>query len=162
MAPADTNEVALRGLTGFTFDQFAVGDEHWSPGRTVTEADITQFSMFTGDWNPHHCDAEFARTPALGERLAHGGLVVAVCSGLVVRTRIFERTIVALLEWTWRFSKPTLIGTRLQARIRVTDLKETRDPGRGIVTFEVAAIDQSDEVVALGEWKILMLRDAAP
>lgn len=158
---ASRDEIARRGLVGLTFDELSVGDEHWSPGRTITETDITNFSAFSGDWNPHHSDAVFAESTALGERIAHGALVVAVCSGLVVRLRLFERTIIALLEWTYAFSKPVLVGTRLQVRVRVLDKKETRNPARGIATFEVAAIDQDDEQAARGEWKVLLLRDGA-
>jgi len=152
---------ASRGLEGLTFDEFKVGDEFWSPGRTVTESDITMFSALSSDWNPHHVDAHFAATTALGQRIAHGGLVVAIAAGLVVRVRLFERTIVALLEWTWRFMRPVVIGTRLQARIRVVEKIETSNPERGIVVFEVAAINEEDEEAAVGVWKVLTLRQAA-
>lgn len=167
MTPADGEPAELppevyaqRGLVGMTFDEFEVGEEHWSPGRTVTESDITLFSAVSSDWNPHHVDAQFASTTPLGERIAHGGLVVALCSGLVVRVRVFERTIVALLEWTWRFQRPVVIGTRLQARIRVVEKIETSNPQRGIVVFEVAAMNERDEEVAVGVWKVMTVREA--
>ena len=155
MTPVD----AQRGLVGRAFDEFSVGDEFWSPGRTVTEADIVAFSAFSADWNPHHVDQQFAETTALGQRIAQGALVVAICSGLVVRTRIFERTIIALLEWNWRFLHPTLIGSRLQARVRVVERIETSNPKRGIVVFEIAGINERDEEAVVGIWKVLMLRE---
>jgi acyl dehydratase len=150
-----------RGLVGSTFDELSVGDEFWSPARTVTEGDITAFASLSGDWNPHHVDAEFAAASPLGVRLAHGGLVVTILSGLVVRLRIFEATIVALLEWTWKFQRPVLAGTRLQARVRIAEKKETSNPERGIIDYEVAGINEDDEVVVLGVWKVLMLRSAS-
>lgn len=161
MGKVDKKAIATRGLVGYTFDEFKVGDEHWSPARTITEADLVNFSAFSADWNPHHVDELFAQEAGMGERLAHGAMLVAVASGLFVRTRIFEKTIVALLEWNYKFTKPVLIGTRVQVRIRVKDLKETKNPERGIVTFEVAAFDEEDEQLALAEWKILMLRSSA-
>jgi acyl dehydratase len=157
---ARSDAYASRGLVGLTFDEFNVGDEYWSPGRTVTESDITLFAAISSDWNPHHVDAQFASTTALGQRIAHGGLVVAIAAGLVVRVRVFERTIVALLEWTWKFMRPVVIGSRLQARIRVLEKIETSNPERGIVVFEVAAINEDDDEVAVGTWKVLTLRRA--
>jgi acyl dehydratase len=119
------------------------------------------FSAISADWNPHHVDAQFASTTALGQRIAHGALVVSICAGLVVRVRVFEKTIVALLEWTWKFSRPVVIGTRLQVRIRVVEKIETSNRERGIVVFEVTGINEDDEPVAVGTWKVLTLRDAA-
>jgi acyl dehydratase len=153
---------ATRGLVGQTFEEFEVGQEYWTPGRTVTEADLVAYAAFSGDWNPHHVDATFAQSTKIGQRLAHGGLVLSVLTGLVVRLRVFESTIVALLEWRWRYSAPTLIGTRLQARVRVIDKRETRNPDHGVVTFDITAFDQDDKEIVASEWRILVLRRAAP
>lgn len=151
-------EIATRGLVGSTYDELELGEEFWSPGRTVTEADIVNYAALSGDWNPHHVDAEFAAASPLGIRLAHGGLVLTIATGLVVRLRIFESTIIALLEWNWKFQRPVLPGTRLQVRVRIAGKTETRNPERGIIDYEVAVIDEEDEIAALGVWKVLMLR----
>jgi acyl dehydratase len=154
--------IAMRGIVGTTFDELNVGDEHWSPGRTVTETDIVNFCALSGDWNPHHSDALFSGETALGERLAPAALVVAITTGLVVRLRVFEGTIVALLEWTYKFTKPVVIGTRLQVRLRVLSKRETSNPARGVVRWEVAAFNENDEQAAVGEWTMLMLRNSLP
>jgi acyl dehydratase len=44
---------------GLYFEEFVVGDEMTSVGRTVTEADIVSFAALTGDWNQIHTDAEY-------------------------------------------------------------------------------------------------------
>lgn len=161
MAVEGKADIATRGLVGQTFDDFTVGDEWWSPARTVTETDIVNFAAFSGDWNPHHVDATFADQTGMGSRIAHGTLVIAICSGLFIRLRIFEETIVALLELRYTFSRPTRIGTRLQVHVRVIDKRETSNPSRGIITFQVTGVNQDDEPVAVGEWKILMRRGAS-
>ena len=33
-------------------EDVVVGQNYVSPGRTVTEADLTIFNMVSGDWNP--------------------------------------------------------------------------------------------------------------
>src|SRR5438477_8006655 len=67
------------------FEDCRVGDTALSPGRTVTETDIVLFAAFTGDWLPIHTDAEYAKTGPFGERIAHGFLVLAVGSSLLLR-----------------------------------------------------------------------------
>jgi len=54
---------------GKYFADFQVGTELVSAGRTITEADIVQFGTLTGDFNPMHMDAEYARAGMFGERL---------------------------------------------------------------------------------------------
>jgi acyl dehydratase len=152
-----TEDAALRGTTGLYFDEFEVGTEYWTPGRTITEADFLMHSMFSGDWNSHHVDHVFAQATAMGERIAHAALVQSVSTGLFVRIRVFENTIVALLEWTYRFKKPVLIGTRIQLRVRVAETKPTSNPERGIVTFDIAVVDEHDAEFATGQWKMLVL-----
>lgn len=41
------------------FDDFQVGDEFVTYGRTVTEADVAHFAGVTGDINPLHLDEEY-------------------------------------------------------------------------------------------------------
>jgi acyl dehydratase len=160
MDPRDHAQIATRGLVGQTFEQFEVGQEYWTPGRTITETDFVNFAAFTGDWNPHHVDATFAAATGFGQRLAHGALVLSVVTGLVVRLRVFESTIVALLEWRWQYLRPTLIGTRLQARVRVAEKKETRNRAHGVIIFGIDAIDQEDQEIATSRWHVLILRSA--
>ena len=40
------------------FEDFEIGDEFITPGRTVTEADVVLFAGLTGDYNRIHTDAE--------------------------------------------------------------------------------------------------------
>jgi acyl dehydratase len=154
------DHTALRGTTGLCFEEFELGSEYWTPGRTITEADFLMHSMFSGDWNSHHVDHVFAEATEMGERIAHAALVLSVSTGLFVRIRVFENTIVALLEWTYRFRKPVLIGTRLQVRVRVAETKPTSNPNRGVVTFDVAVLDEHDDEYAAGKWTMLVLTRA--
>jgi acyl dehydratase len=151
---------ALRGTVGLCFEEFETGAEYWTPARTITEADFLMHSMFSGDWNSHHVDHVFAEATAMGERIAHAALVLSVSTGLFVRIRVFENTIVALLEWTYQFKAPVLIGTRMQLRVRVAETKPTKNPNRGVVVFDVAVLDENDKEYATGRWTMLVLTRA--
>lgn len=48
------------------FEDLKAGEVCESIGRTITETDMTMFSMLSGDWNPIHCDQEFASKSRFG------------------------------------------------------------------------------------------------
>ena len=74
------------------FEDFSVGEKLTTRARTITEADIVIFSMFSGDWYPLHVDVEYAKKSVFGERIAHGFLVLTAASGLMP---LYEMAIVA-------------------------------------------------------------------
>ncbi|MBE8539319.1 MaoC/PaaZ C-terminal domain-containing protein [Geoglobus acetivorans] len=128
------------------FEDFEVGMEFETAGRTVTEADIVNFAAISGDWNPIHTDKEFAKNTVFGERIAHGLLTLAIASGLITRMRLVERTIVAYYGIErLRFTKPVFIGDTIKAVVRVVDREEREK--YGIVTFEVNVVKQTGDVV---------------
>lgn len=48
--------------------------------KTITEADLVLFAGITGDFDPIHMDEVYARATPLGRRIAHGALVLGLCS----------------------------------------------------------------------------------
>lgn len=55
------------------FADIQVGDKA-SMAKTVSEYDVYGFAGITGDFNPVHVNAEFAKTTMFQERIAHGML----------------------------------------------------------------------------------------
>ncbi len=144
---------------GKFWDDFAVGQEFWTGGRTVTEADVLAFSGLTGDFNPLHVDEEFARKKGpFGTRIPHGPLVHDMYLGLLDRLGLVAGTALAFLELRWKFLIPVLIGDTVHARVVVRAKRETAKPDRGIVTFGVALLNQRDEPVQEGEHVLLLAR----
>ena len=88
---------------GLYFDEFEIGDQCISQGRTVTESDVVAFAGLSGDFNPLHTDLEFCKRSQFGERIAHGMLVASIATGLANWTGIFEGTTLALLEQVIRY-----------------------------------------------------------
>jgi acyl dehydratase len=128
------------------FEDFQEGMELETAGRTITEADIVMFASLTGDWNPIHVDAEYAKNTIFGQRVAHGLLTLSVMSGLLMRLGFLEETVVAFYGIDrLRFTNPVFIGDTIRARAKVV---EKQDRGQfGVVKIEASVEKQTGNVV---------------
>ena len=144
---------------GRYFEDFTVGEEIRTLGRTVTEADLVNFSGFTGDFNPLHTDAEFAAKSPFKGRIAHGMCGFSIATGLLVRLNILEGTILAFFGIeNWRFKAPIMIGDTIHCIARVAETKETGKRDRGLVMIDLDVINQRDESTMGGRLLIMMKR----
>ncbi|SDL95829.1 MaoC/PaaZ C-terminal domain-containing protein [Bacillus sp. OK048] len=143
---------------GRYFEEFKIGEEFISPGRTVTESDIVSFAGLTGDYNPLHTNEEFAKESVYKGRVAHGLLGLTFVSGLVTRIGVFDGTIMGFLGLEWKFSGPIYIGDTIHFRMKIADLRETSKPDRGILVRDIDLINQRGEVVQKGTMTIMMKR----
>ena len=142
---------------GMYFDEFEVGQRIVTSGRTVTEGDIVSFAGLSGDFTQIHTDAEFCKTTPIGQRIAHGLLVMSIASGLAAQTGVLEGTVLVFREINnWKFIKPTFIGDTIQVVMNVTQTKEFRRIGGGNVFIELDVINQNEETVMKGTWVVLM------
>jgi 3-hydroxybutyryl-CoA dehydratase len=62
---------------------FKAGDSLQGFDRLVTQEQIDAYANASGDFNPIHLDAEFARNTQFGQRIAHGMLVLAFVSEML-------------------------------------------------------------------------------
>lgn len=141
---------------GMYFEEFEIGTEVISPGRTITEADVVAFAGLSGDYTQLHTDAEFVKGTPFGKRIAHGLLVLSVASGLAARLGFIEGTALAFRELSCKFSLPVFFGDTVRFRARCKELKSMPRLGGGLVVFDVWVINQDEKVVQRGEWQILM------
>jgi 3-hydroxybutyryl-CoA dehydratase len=145
---------------GRYFEEFEIGDIIESAARTITETDVVIFAGLSGDYNQLHTDVEFAKGTLFGERVAHGLLGLSIVSGLVARLGFIEGTAQAFRELEWKFSGPIKIGDTIRARFEIRGKKKIRRLGGGLITLNVAVLNQRDEVVQKGIWKALI--ESAP
>jgi len=141
---------------GRCFEDMSVGDAVTSPARTVTEADVTLFAGLSGDYNPLHTDAVHAAATPFGQRIAHGLLGLAMASGLVARAGITDANVLAFMGLSWKFRKPVFLGDTIRVRTEVSRTRAMPSAGAGIVTLDVTVINQDDDTVQEGEWRLML------
>ena len=153
---------SLAGTRGKTFDDLTPGDTFLSPSKTVDQCDVEAFAELSGDSNPVHLDAEFARGTLFRGRIAHGLLVQSIASGLAWQTGVFRGTIVALAEMTMRFEAPVRPGDTIRVELSVLSKEPDPGPRRGHVRWRTRVRNQNDETVIDGEWLTLLHRARTP
>lgn len=129
------------------FEEYERGSRRQSHGRTVTEADIVLHAGQTGDFYPHHMDAEFAKTLPGGQRLAHGTLILSMAVGMLAG-EINEQALSYGYDRV-RFIRPVHIGDTITSQSEITELREhANKPGTlGIAEEKVEVVNQRGEVV---------------
>jgi len=136
---------------GKYIEDFAVGEQAVSPGRTITETDVVTFSWVSGDANPMHTDAVFAERSPFGKRLAHGALGLSVVTGMSHRIGQVDGTGMALLGLDeWRFPAPVFIGDTVHLRTTVLEARVGAKPDRGVLKRRMELVNQDGVVVQSG------------
>jgi acyl dehydratase len=141
---------------GLYFEEIEVGLSLVTTGRTITEGDIVTFAGLSGDFNQLHVDAVYARSGEFGQRVAHGLLVVAVTTGLIVQTGLMEGTVHAFRELDWKFSRPVFIGDTIHADLTIIETKPLPRLGGGSATAKVNVYNQDNQVVHRGTMVLLV------
>ncbi len=143
---------------GLYFEEFHIGQHILTAARTVTENDVATFAGLSGDFNPIHMDAEFSKTTAYGQRIAHGLLCLSIISGLALHTGALEGTVLALREIKeWKFARPVHLGDTIHAELDVTGTKALPRLGSGLITLALTIKNQVDQVVMRGVWTALVM-----
>ncbi len=120
---------------GRYYEDFAVGDtyKHW-PGRTISAADNTWFTLLTMNQHPIHFDEEYAKKSEFGKPLVNSTLTLAIVVGMSVQD--VSQNAIANLGWTdIAMPAPVFNGDTLYAESAVLEKRESKSrPGQGIVT----------------------------
>ena len=139
------------------FEDLAVGDTFTSSTRTVTETDLTMFSMISGDWSAVHADAVYARSERFGERILHGPFGIALVLGLFSRLPEFSGSGIALLDIReWMFKAPILIGDTLHLKLRIAATRLTSAGTTGVVDREMWLVKDDGTPTQTGFMGLLM------
>jgi itaconyl-CoA hydratase len=127
--------IRTRASFGRCLEDFKVGDiyEH-RPGRTISDADNTWFTLLTMNTNPLHFDAAYAAKTEFGRPLVNSCLTLAMVTGMSVSD--VSGKAIANLGWDKvRLTAPVFAGDTIYAESEVLEVRESKSrPTQGIVT----------------------------
>jgi acyl dehydratase len=138
------------------FDDYKAGSVRETLGRTITETDFVIHAGQTGDFYPHHMDAEWCKTQPFGQRIAHGTLIFSVAVGMTageINPEAFSYGYDRL-----RFLKPVFIGDTLHVRVTIKEKREAKSPKHGIVVELCEVFNQRNETVLACEHLLMVAR----
>jgi acyl dehydratase len=103
------------------YEDYELGSKRETLGRTITETDFVVHAGHTGDYFPHHMDAEWCKTQPFKQRIAHGTLTFAVGIGMTateINPEAFSKGYDRL-----RFVKPVYIGDTIRVVVTISEKK---------------------------------------
>lgn len=136
------------------FEDYEVGSVRETIGRTITEADIVIHAGQTGDFFPHHMDAEFAKTTSFGQRIAHGTLTFSVAVGMTAN--VINPVAFSYGYDHLRFIGAVCIGDTIHVKVTIKEKKDHKKrTDMGFVTEALEVINQRNETVLVAEHLLL-------
>ena len=157
---AHAKEVAkgrYRESYGRYLEDFEVGDvyEH-RPGRTVSEADNTWFTLLTMNQHPLHFDLEYAAKSEFARPLVNSCLTLSMIAGMSVSD--ISQKALANLGWEKiEMPAPVFVGDTLYAESEVLAKRESKSrPSQGIVTVKTTGKKADGTVVMTFERTMLI------
>ena len=143
---------------GLYFEDLPVGRQFKTIGRTVTEADITNFVNCTGMVEVLFTNTVFlAHESDIKGRPAPGALVYCFAEGLLVQSTM-QHTGFAFLHMELTVESPVVAGDTIHAECEIIEARRSKSrPGRGLVRTRVRVVKQ-DGTTALVYTPLRMVR----
>jgi oxepin-CoA hydrolase/3-oxo-5,6-dehydrosuberyl-CoA semialdehyde dehydrogenase len=144
------------------FHDLAIGDTFFSGEREVTVEDIERFANLSGDhFYAHMVEADAARNPFFGGRVAHGYFLVSAAAGLFVDPAYGPVLANYGLD-NLRFVKPVKPGDRIKVRLTCKEKSLRPANGYGEVRWDTEITNQLNEPVALYDVLTMVSERAVP
>jgi acyl dehydratase len=131
------------------FEDWKVGDTIETMGRTIGEAEISQFVSLGGFFEELFVSDEYVKKSSIvPKRFAPGAMTFSFAEGLIILTGCIHGVGLALLSVDgMTFKQPLFPGDTMRVRVTVTETRSTKRNDRGIVTFAHSVLNQKDEAV---------------
>lgn len=143
-------------MKDIAFEEFEIGASRISTGRTITETDIVLHAGQSGDFYPHHMDAEWCATQPFKQRIAHGTLTFTIGVG---QTAVGINPLAMTYGYEkLRFPKPVFICDTIRTKVTIAEKRDHKRPDYGIVVEKLEVINQRDECVMACEHLLLVKR----
>jgi len=144
------------GWVGRFFEDFNLGDVYRSRiGRTITEAENTQFTLLTNNTNQIHFNADYASRTEFKRPLVNSAMTLSIVAGLGVAD-VSENGFA--LGWDYiKLPNPVLAGDTLYSESEVISVRESKSrPDQGIVKVRTRGINQNGLVVIEYERSVMV------
>ena len=139
------------------YEDYEIGFARKTFGRTITETDVVMHAGQTGDFFPHHMDAEWCATQEFGQRIAHGTLIFSVGIGMTAST-INPRAMSTGYDRV-RFVKSVFIGDTIKVTATITDKRaHPKRATHGIVVERIDIANQRGDTVLVCDHLYLVER----
>ena len=99
------------------FDGYEIGTKRETFGRTITETDFVVHAGHSGDFFPHHMDAEWCATQDFGQRIAHGTMIFTI--GIGMAANVINPVAFSFGYDRLRFLRPVHIGDTIRTIVEV-------------------------------------------
>lgn len=132
----------------YTIHDMQVG-QSCSHSKTITETDVYLFAGVTGDFNPAHMNAEYAKNTPFGERIAHGMLSASLISTVLGTHLPGEGTI--YMGQQVKFLAPVHFGDTITATVEVKELI----PEKNRAILRTYCTNQEGKIVVDGEATVM-------
>jgi len=127
-----------------TYDEINLGDEE-TYTKVITMEMVKAFADISGDTNPVHVDAEYAKGTVFKENIAHGILVTGLISKILGCDLPGYGSIYVSQQVS--FLRPVKIDDEITAKVEVI----SKEDKRGYVTFKTTCTNQLGKMVIRGE-----------
>ena len=127
------------------YEDYTLGFTRETLGRTITETDFVIHAGQTGDFFPHHMDAEWCKDQPFKQRIAHGTLIFSVAIGQTaseINPEAFSKGYDRL-----RFIKPVFIGDTIRSKVTISEKSDDKKPDFGKIVEHVEVFNQRGEIV---------------
>ena len=139
------------------FDDYIIDEQRVSFGRTITESDIITHAGQTGDFYPHHMDAEWCKTQPFGQRIAHGTLIFSVAVGMTAGA--INPHAMSYGYDRLRFVKPVFIGDTITVTATISEKRpHAKRSDVGVLVEQLSVRNQHNEVVLACEHLYLVAK----
>lgn len=130
------------------YEDIKIGDTA-SMSKTVTEYDVYTFAGVSGDFNPVHINAEFAKNSLFKERIAHGMLSAGFISAVLGTALPGVNTI--YLSQELAFKAPVKIGDTVTATVEVIEKIDAKNR----IVLKTVVTNQDGTVVTDGKAMVM-------
>jgi 3-hydroxybutyryl-CoA dehydratase len=118
--------------------------------KTISETDVYLFSGISGDFNPIHLNAEYAKNTMFKERIVQGVLSLGLISSVIANKLPGPGSI--LLSQEIKYVAPVKINDTIKATVEIIEISEKEK-----ITLKTQCVNQNNNLVIDGYAKVKVL-----